>query len=183
MRNFLIFLIALMVVGLVIFLAFIRSPESTIYDDITVVGSAVSFVALLITLVQILKTKSVVEQTKEAVLQTRRQVETLLNVSDISRIIEYIRYVDLCIKGEKYESAHLRLCDVKDYMVKIPLVKDLQYSSDAFKCLYRKVESDLGAINQKITGDVAVNASTVCEDLEEVASFMNNIVTQLKSNS
>lgn len=157
--------------------------KEMVYDAVSVVGSAVSILALFITLIQISKTKSVVEQTNEAVLQTRKRIDTLFNVSDISRVIGYLRSIDQSLKAGKYETAHLRLCDVKDFMVKIPLVNDLQYSPDEFKYLYRKIESDLGAINQKLIDDMAVNASIVCEDLEEVASFMNNIVTQLKSNS
>ena len=138
--------------------------------------------ALLITLCQIIKTKSVVEQTKDAVSLARKQIDTVLTVSDMSKIAEYVRFINRCLLDEKYEIAHLRLCDVKDFMVTVPSMTNVQYNSKDYKRLYDLVESDLDYINQRILNMVDIDTVTISKDLESVVSFVNSLASRIKSN-
>lgn len=100
MKHILITCIVLTLLWIVAYFLFVRGFGATIYDDISVVGSSVSLVALFITLCQIIKTKSVVEQTKDAVSLARKQFDTVLTVSDMSKIAEYVRFINRCLLDE-----------------------------------------------------------------------------------
>lgn len=83
---------------------------------------------------------------------------------------------------EKYEIAHLRLCDVKDFMVTVPSMTNVQYNSKDYKRLYDLVESDLDYINQRILNMVDIDTVTISKDLESVVSFVNSLASRIKSN-
>lgn len=182
LTHILITCIVLTLLWIAAYFLFVRGFGATIYDDISVVGSSVSLVALLITLCQIIKTKSVVEQTKDAVSLARKQIDTVLTVSDMSKIAEYVRFINRCLLDEKYEIAHLRLCDVKDFMVTVPSMTNVQYNSKDYKRLYDLVESDLDYINQRILNMVDIDTVTISKDLESVVSFVNSLASKIKSN-
>lgn len=182
LTHILITCIVLTLLWIAAYFLFVRGFGATIYDDISVVGSSVSLVALLITLCQIIKTKSVVEQTKDAVSLARKQIDTVLTVSDMSKIAEYVRFINRCLLDEKYEIAHLRLCDVKDFMATVPSMTNVQYNSKDYKRLYDLVESDLDYINQRILNMVDIDTVTISKDLESVVSFVNSLASRIKSN-
>lgn len=182
LTHILITCIVLTLLWIAAYFLFVRGFGATIYDDISVVGSSVSLVALLITLCQIIKTKSVVEQTKDAVSLARKQIDTVLTVSDMSKIAEYVRFINRCLLDEKYEIAHLRLCDVKDFMVTVSSMTNVQYNSKDYKRLYDLVESDLDYINQRILNMVDIDTVTISKDLESVVSFVNSLASRIKSN-
>lgn len=105
----------------------------------------------------------------------------VLVISDIAKIVTTIRIIEEYINSEKYELAKLRLCDVKDFMMRVEFIGKIELDIEEFGRLKKRVEIDLNSIDKQISNKAKLDKIIFCQDMEEIASMLSRIENQLKS--
>ena len=62
------------------------------------------------------------------------------SISDLAKIVTITRIIEEYINSEKYELAKLRLCDVKDFMMRVEFIGKIEFDKDDFGRLKKRVE-------------------------------------------
>jgi len=145
-----------------------------VFDAITLYGFAVTIYAFVITIWQLTITGDIVKK-------TRNKIEHILSVSDVSTIKGYVRFIEECVRNGKYELANIRICDTKDFLAKIPTIQNINYDEKSLKKIKARVEDNMNALNRQIYDRFPLNTMTFIADMEELASFLDIILNQLKS--
>lgn len=155
--------------------------QQTIFNLATLLGFYVSIYGLAVALWQIMALQNITKSTQSAVAQTREKVEQILSISDIAKIVTSIRIIEEYINSEKYELAKLRLCDVKDFMMRVEFIGKIELDIEEFGRLKKRVEIDLNSIDKQISNKAKLDKIIFCQDMEEIASMLSRIENQLKS--
>lgn len=153
----------------------------TIFNLATLLGLYVSIYGLGVTLWQIIALQNITESTKSAVTETREKIEQILSISDIAKIVTTIRIIEEYINSEKYELAKLRLCDVKDFMMRIEFISNIKFDKDDFGRLKKRVEIGLNNLDKQMSNKGKLDKVVFCQDMEEIASMLSQLENQLKS--
>ena len=118
--------------------------------------------------------QNITKSTQSAVAQTREKVEQILSISDIAKIVTTIRIIEEYINSEKYELAKLRLCDVKDFMMRVEFIGKIELDIEEFGRLKKRVEIDLNSIDKQMSNKAKLDKIIFCQDMEEIASMLSS---------
>lgn len=173
------FILLALICGL--YYQYIPQEQLTIFNLATLLGFYVSIYGLAVALWQIIALQNITISTQFAVKQTREKVEQILSISDIAKIVTTIRIIEEYINSEKYELAKLRLCDVKDFMMRVEFIGKIELDIEEFGRLKKRVEIDLNSIDKQISNKAKLDKIIFCQDMEEIASMLSRIENQLKS--
>ena len=176
-------LIFFILLGLIIRLYYkcIPQEQQTIFNLATLLGLYVSIYGLAVALWQIIALQNITISTQLAVTQTREKVEQILSISDLAKIVATIRIIEEYINSEKYELAKLRLCDVKDFMMRVEFIGKIEYDKDNFGRLKKLVEIGLNNLDKQMSSKGKLDKVIFCQDMEEIASMLSRLENQLKS--
>ena len=161
---------------------YIPQEQLTIFNLATLLGFYVSIYGLAVALWQIIALQNITISTQFAVKQTREKVEQILSISDLAKIVTIIRIIEEYINSEKYELAKLRLCDVKDFMMRVEFIGKIEFDKDDFGRLKKRVEIGLNNIDKQMSNRGRLDKIVFCQDMEEIASMLSRLENQLKSN-
>ena len=87
----------------------------------------------------------------------------------------------MLINSEKYELAKLRLCDVKDFMMRVEFIGKIEFDKDDFGRLKKRVEIGLNNLDKQMSNRGKLDKVIFCQDMEEIASMLSRLENQLKS--
>ena len=155
------FILLALICGL--YYQYIPQEQLTIFNLATLLGFYVSIYGLAVALWQIIALQNITISTQFAVKQT------------ITRIIEEY------INSEKYELAKLRLCDVKDFMMRVEFIGKIEFDKDDFGRLKKRVEIGLNNLDKQMSNRGKLDKVIFCQDMEEIASMLSRLENQLKS--
>lgn len=173
------FILLALICGL--YYKYIPQEQRTIFNLATLLGFYVSIYGLAVALWQIIALQNITISTQLAVTQTREKVEQILSISDLAKIVTILRIIEEYINSEKYELAKLRLCDVKDFMMRVEFIGNIEFDKDNFRRLKKRVEIGLNSIDKHISNKGKLDKIVFCQDMEEIASMLSQLENQLKS--
>lgn len=160
---------------------YIPQEQQTIFNLATLLGFYVSIYGLAVALWQIFALQNITISTQLTVKQTREKMEQILSISDLSKIVTIVRVIEEYINSEKYELAKLRLCDVKDFMMRVEFIGKIEFDIEKFEQLKKRVEIGLNNLDNQISNKRELDKVIFCQDMEEIASMLSRIENQLKS--
>lgn len=171
----------LLVVILILFFQLVKVEQKTIFNFATIVGTYISAYGLIVALIQINALKSVTESTKAAVTETKTKLQHILSISDLSKATTTLRAIQIYINNDKFELAKLKLCDVKDVLLKIDYIGEVVFDKSHFRNLKETINLDLYNLDEQINNKKEIDKSVFCRDMEKITTMFNNIENQLKS--
>ena len=163
------FILLALICGL--YYQYIPQEQLTIFNLATLLGFYVSIYGLAVALWQIIALQK----------QTREKVEQILSISDLAKIVTITRIIEEYINSEKYELAKLRLCDVKDFMMRVEFIGKIEFDKDDFGRLKKRVEIGLNNLDKQMSNRGKLDKVIFCQDMEEIASMLSRLENQLKS--
>ena len=95
----------------------LQQQGKSLYDIISSVGSIASLFGLAIAIVQISSLKRISAETRKAVQDTKAELVQSISISDISKAIKIIEQVQMYAGHKHYESAHLRMQDLRVLLI------------------------------------------------------------------
>lgn len=183
LTKILLSIIFFILLGLIMgfYVKYIPQDQHSIFNLATLLGFYVSLYGLTVALWQIMALQNIAQSTQLAVTRTREKVEQILSISDLAKIITLIRIIEEYIKSEKYELAKLRLCDVKDFMVRVEYIPKIELDKEEFGRLKKRVEIGLNNLDKQMSCKGKLDKVVFCQDMEEMASLLSRLENQLKS--
>ena len=176
-------LIFLVLLDLIIWLYHIYTmgDQRTIFNLATLLGFYVSIYGLAVALWQIFALQNQAEQAQKTITETRTKIDHILSLSDCAKSIGTIRTIKENINNGKYELAMLRLCEVKDFMMRIKYVSNITYNEEELSRLINMTILHLNNLNKQINKIKDIDKIVFCRDLENIASVLINLEYQLKN--
>lgn len=152
-----------------------------VFNLVTLIGGYISAYGLFVTILQIFALQNITQSTQTAVKETRERVEQILSVADLAKTVAILRIIEEYVNNDKYELAKLRLCDVKDVMMRIEFIEKINLDKEEFNKLRNRVEIGLNNLDKQIGDKCAIEKDVFCKDMEEVATMLGRLESQLKS--
>lgn len=176
-------LVFLILLGLIIKLYYKYTPNDlkNIFNISTLIGLYISLYGFFIAIYQIIAIKNTTEETQKAIKETRTKIDHLLSLADCTKSIATIRTIKENINNEKYELAMLRLCEIKDFMMRIKYVSNITYDESELNKLINMVILHLNNLNKQINNIKDIDKIVFCRDLENAATVLTNLEYQLKN--
>ena len=111
-----IFMLGLLLVGLLYFVFFDQKDQNMI-NGITVLGTYLSLLGIVISYFQIKSVKDINEKTKTAIEKSLQRLNQLVVVADLSKAIKIIDEIQQYIVHEYYQIALIRMKDLKSILI------------------------------------------------------------------
>jgi len=178
------FIVGLSIV-VIFFFKIIAIGEQTIINFLSVLGTYVSIFGLVVAYIQISSVKRIAKLTEEKVQETKEKMNLILSVSDISKAIKVAEEAQIFLKHESYQSAFLRLKDLKSVIIQASMIPTLnQFSStDDYLGLKSKLFDDINNLSDFISGHKKkINFSIINSDLEQISSILIEFENHLKAS-
>lgn len=174
---------ASVIIMIIIFAVVYYKDKLDLINFIGIFGSIASIAGILISYFQILSVKEISESTKKAIDNSLNEMIKTFSVSDLSRTIKLTQEIQGFIRASKYESALLRMSDLKSVMIQIRHVKTLNemYLSEDYKIISTDINIDISNINNVLLNKKnGVDYQKICVNLENVVTFLTNLENKLK---
>lgn len=157
--------------------------NSDIVNWISIIGSFLSLIGVIIALVQISKTRRAAEAAKNASIQTQKAISRNLLISDISICLKHNEEVIFCLRDEKYELALVRINDLISQLNQIQ--ESVEISNQNSQINLQEILFELTKIRNKFReklGDssVIVNKARFNNKLDIVSDNLNNLIGKTK---
>ena len=173
------FLLLLLIFGITVYLDIIGGKlliSQTIINGVGILGVYFTILGIGYTFKQVLLVKEEVQKKLE-------ELNEFLSFSDISSTVKQTREIQTFIQNKKYESALLRMKDLKSKLIDIKCNHKLEeYIEDADISIHlTNIEIDISNIDDTMLNGKSLNYRIVSENLENVITCLENIVGQLKN--
>lgn len=150
---------------------------------ISIIGSFLSLVGVIVALVQISKTRRAAESAKEASLQTQKVISRNLSLSNVSVCVKYIEEVRLYLKDGNYEIAQVRINDLISLINQIQEI--LKVSPQIHQIDFEEMLSELtktrNIFRKKLEkSSINVNNIRVNNQLDIVSNSLNKLIGRNK---
>lgn len=177
--SIILFLLLSLVFGITIYLDFFDNKLSisqTIINGVGILGVYFTILGIGYTFKQVLLVK-------EEVQNKLKELNEFLSYSEISSTVKQTREIQTFIQNKRYESALLRMKDLKSKLIEIKCnQKLLGYIVDGDISIHlASIEIDMSNIDDALQGVKGVNYRVVSQNLEKVITCLENIVGQLKN--
>jgi len=175
-----------LLLGLIVMIGmffFLKSHERTFLNFLTLIGTYLSVLGLILAYMQIKSIRETAEETNRAVNLSLTRINQVLSVSDLSRFGKVIQEIQTSLMHEKHELALLRMKDLKLILIQVKFNQDLvEYT---FRDIYNQNITDLGNdinnLHDQITGmKKGINFSKLNKNLENLATTLSELENQLK---
>lgn len=173
------FLLLLLIFGITVYLDIAGSKlyiSQTIINGVGILGVYFTILGIGYTFKQVLLVKEEVQNKLE-------ELNEFLSFSDISSTVKQTREIQTFIQNKKYESALLRMKDLKSKLIDIKCNHKLEeYIENGDISIHlTNIEIDISNINETMLSGKSLNYTIVSENLEKVITCLENIVGQLKN--
>ncbi len=157
--------------------------SSELVNWISIIGSFLSLIGVIIALVQINKTRRAAEAAKDASLQTQKAISRNLLLSDVPNCTRNIEEIKYFARNEKYESALIRVTDLVSQLIQ--LRETLESSNQSHQIEFEERLSQLVFIRvnfeKKLNkNSVKINIVQVNSQLSEISDELNKLIGKVK---
>lgn len=157
--------------------------SSELVNWISIIGSFLSLIGVIIALVQIYKTRRAAEIAKDAVLETQKAISRNLLLSDVSICVKYIEEIRLYVRDERYELAQIRVNDLNSHFIQIQslLKRSNQIHQIDFDEILFKLSNIRSMFEKKLTkSSVKINIAVVNSQLALISDDLNKLIGETK---
>ncbi len=157
--------------------------SSELVNWISIIGSFLSLLGVIIALVQISKTRRAAEAAKDAAIQTQKAISQNLLLSDVSICLRNAEEIKSFVRIGKYESALIRVTDLISQLIQIREVLDS--SNHPHQIQFDERLSQLVIIRtdfeKKLTKSSAkINVVQVNSQLSEISDDLDKLIGKTK---
>ena len=142
--------------------------SSELVNWISIIGSFLSLIGVIIALVQISKTRRAAEAAKDASLQTQNAISRNLLLSDVSTCVKHIEELKSFVRSEKYELALLR---VNDLISQLSQIRERNFEDAILKLsnIRKDFERKIAKSSAKIkTAEVISQLAFISDDFNKL---------------
>ena len=161
----------------------LNKMSSELVNWISIIGSFLSLIGVIIALVQIIKTRRVAEAAKDASLQTQKAISRNLLLSDVLNCVKHIDEIRLYLRGENYELAQVRANDLNSQLIQINAVVNAsnQITQVELEELFIEVSKIRLDLRKRIEGNKAkINVVKINAQLDLVSDNLNKLIGEIK---
>ncbi len=155
------------------------SMNSEVANWISVVGSILSLLGVIIAIQQIRQVKKSADAAKEAADRTQRTISRNLLLSDVKNCIKNLEEIQLYVRFERYESAQLRTSDLVSYLYQIQ--QRTNNEEQQLEIEYEEMLSQLAIIREEFEKKVhktnaRIDNVRINIQLSEISDSLNKLV-------
>jgi hypothetical protein len=179
-----IFMLGLLLVGLLYFVFFDQKDQNMI-NGITVLGTYLSLLGIVISYFQIKSVKDINEKTKTAIEESLQRLNQLVVVADLSKAIKIIDEIQQYIVHEYYQIALIRMKDLKSILIQAKHNEEanklIEYES--FCINLNELIVDIKNMHEFTTGykKTSLNFSKIANHLEDLSTTLTAFEHKLKN--
>jgi hypothetical protein len=157
--------------------------SSDLVNWISIIGSLLSLIGVLIALWQISKTRHAAEAAKDSSLQTQKVISRNLLLSDVSTCTRNIEEIKQFVRIEKYEASLIRTNDLIAQLIQIREM--LTNSNQSHQIEFKERLSQLSIIRESFEkklakGSAKIDIVQVNSQLSEVSDDLNKLIGETK---
>lgn len=177
----LVVIILLLPLLICLFKKFTPTEQHTFVNYSTIIGLYISICAFVITVWQVWGIKDRTESIQSAVVATQNKIQYIFSVADIAKTISTIRAIKDDIDNERFDVARVRLCDVKDLLESLDYMENITLDRKELNRVRTNTLINLSSIDKQIRNTQELDRVTFNKDMEEVATLLNGVNSQLKN--
>lgn len=157
--------------------------SSDLLNWISIFGSLLSLIGVIIAIVQIRKTRRAAEAAKDASLQAQRTISRNLLLSDVPTCTRNLEQIKQFVRDEKYESSQLRIGDLILELIQIQEI--LKSSNQVYQFEFEEILSQLSIIRENFEkklakSSVKIDAVQVNSQLSKISDDLNKLIGEAK---
>lgn len=177
-------MLGLLLVGLLYFVFFDQKDQNMI-NGITVLGTYLSLLGIVISYFQIKSVKDINEKTKTAIEESLQRLNQLVVVADLSKAIKIIDEIQQYIVHEYYQIALIRMKDLKSILIQAKHNEEanklIEYES--FCINLNELIVDIKNMHEFTTGykKTSLNFSKIANHLEDLSTTLTAFEHKLKN--
>ncbi len=157
--------------------------EQSFINIVSIIGSVASVFGLIVAIIQIASIKKISEITSQAVQETKAKLVDKLSIADISKAEKLAREIQMFLRDEKYESAYLRLTDLKSSLLQFQAsvsIKDY-LQPKKYNKLVEQIQIDIVNLSDLLRGvPKDVDFSQVNNHLEQLVTVLSQFENAVK---
>jgi hypothetical protein len=179
-----IFMLGLLLVGLLYFVFFDQKDQNMI-NGITVLGTYLSLLGIVISYFQIKSVKDINEKTKTAIEKSLQRLNQLVVVADLSKAIKIIEEIQQFIQQKNYAIVLIRMKDLKSILIQAKHNEEanklIEYES--FCINLNELIVDIKNMHEFTTGykKTNLNFSKIANHLEDLSTTLTAFEHKLKN--
>jgi hypothetical protein len=179
-----IFMLGLLLVGLLYFVFFDQKDQNMI-NGITVLGTYLSLLGIVISYFQIKSVKDINEKTKTAIEKSLQRLNQLVVVADLSKAIKIIEEIQQFIQQKNYAIVLIRMKDLKSILIQAKHNEEanklIEYES--FCINLNELIVDIKNMHEFTTGykKTSLNFSKIANHLEDLSTTLTAFEHKLKN--
>jgi hypothetical protein len=179
-----IFMLGLLLVGLLYFVFFDQKDQNMI-NGITVLGTYLSLLGIVISYFQIKSVKDINEKTKTAIEKSLQRLNQLVVVADLSKAIKIIEEIQQFILQKNYAIVLIRMKDLKSILIQAKHNEEanklIEYES--FCINLNELIVDIKNMHEFTTGykKTSLNFSKIANHLEDLSTTLTAFEHKLKN--
>ena len=176
--------LVLSLISLSIFL-WAKKDSDSYLSFVSVWGSFASISAIIILFFQLRIQQKLAEDIEEKVNDTKKFLVKIFSISDVSKGPKVAEQAQTFLRVEKFESALLRLKDLKEILIYIWHYSEKEGILDEgdYNDHISNITVDLSNINDMVIGKKAkINTSKIIHNLEEVSTFISDFELKIKDH-
>jgi hypothetical protein len=179
-----IFMLGLLLVGLLYFVFFDQKDQNMI-NGITVLGTYLSLLGIVISYFQIKSVKDINEKTKTAIEKSLQRLNQLVVVADLSKAIKIIEEIQQFIQQKNYAIVLIRIKDLKSILIQAKHNEEanklIEYES--FCINLNELIVDIKNMHEFTTGykKTSLNFSKIANHLEDLSTTLTAFEHKLKN--
>jgi hypothetical protein len=179
-----IFMLGLLLVGLLYFVFFDQKDQNMI-NGITVLGTYLSLLGIVISYFQIKSVKDINEKTKTAIEISLQRLNQLVVVADLSKAIKIIEEIQQFIQQKNYAIVLIRMKDLKSILIQAKHNEEanklIEYES--FCINLNELIVDIKNMHEFTTGykKTNLNFSKITNHLEDLSTTLTAFEHKLKN--
>jgi hypothetical protein len=157
--------------------------NSDLVNWISIFGSLLSLIGVIIALIQIYKTRRAAEAAKDASIQTQKAISRNLLLSDVSICTRNIEEIKQFVRIERYEAALIRVTDLISQLIQIREMLDR--AKQVYQIEFEERLSQLSIIRKDFEkklakSSVKINAVQINSQLAEISDELNKLIGETK---
>lgn len=177
-------MLGLLLVGLLYFVFFDQKDQNMI-NGITVLGTYLSLLGIVISYFQIKSVKDINEKTKTAIEKSLQRLNQLVVVADLSKAIKIIEEIQQFIQQKNYAIVLIRMKDLKSILIQAKHNEEanklIEYES--FCINLNELIVDIKNMHEFTTGykKTNLNFSKIANHLEDLSTTLTAFEHKLKN--
>jgi hypothetical protein len=162
-----------------------KRTDDSVFDFLSVWGSFASLFAFVFLYFAARTQLQLTRDIDSKLLATEQLLTKLFSIADISKGPKIAEQAQIFLRSEKYESALLRVKDLKEVLIQINHYNETysRVNIENYLTHISNIGIDLSNINDQIIGKKNnINRTKIIKNLEEVSSFISDFELKIKNN-